>query len=171
MESGVADFDMAVLGQGLPAHVEALIAEAGKHRSQPEIALPLLLQANQLAPDHPATLIGLYRFHFYGHELDKARETAKRSLSLGAKMLGLPPRWQDVELMPLPGARFDAATRFYLFALKGFAYLSLRLGEMEIGKEALDVLAELDPDNRVGARVLEEVLARVGKDDYSDEPV
>ena len=67
-------------------------------------------------------------------------------------------------LEPLP--------RFYLFSLKGYAYLSLRLGELDTGRAALAKLGELDPANRVGHRVLDDVLARMGRDDigYEDCP-
>ena len=58
--------------------------------------------------------------------------------------------------------------RFYLFALKAQAYLSMRLGNLEEGREAVLKSLELDPTDKVGAKVLLEVLNRIGKDDYDD---
>ena len=55
--------------------------------------------------------------------------------------------------------------RFYLFTLKGYAYLQMRLGNLEEGRAAVMKLLELDPSDKIGARVLLEVLERVGQDD------
>ena len=165
------DVDAAVLGGELPLAVHTLIRQAGPMRQQVPLALTLLEEAHALAPDHPATLIALYRFHFYDNRLWQAREVAVRALALALRSLGLPKRWQDVP----PDARFNELTplpRFFLFTLKGYAYLSLRLGDVEECGAAVERLALLDPRDRVGHRVLAEVLARRGRDDigYVDCP-
>lgn len=159
-----ADFDSAVLGGGLPPEAEQLIAQAGLIRHERDKAEPLLLAARALAPMHPATLIALYRFHFYGHRLHEAREISKQALDIARAALG------ETLLITDEQARFDAAARFYLFSLKGYAYLSLRLGDIEAGREALASLRTLDPQDRVGGGVLAHVLARAEahRDDAGD---
>jgi len=157
----------AVLGAGLPPDVEALIAAAGRLRARPAEALSLLIEARRRLPEHPAPVIALYRFHFYGNRLVEARELAGEALLLAAAALGLPPAWQDVEA-DSRFLGFEAMPRFFLFALKGYAYLSLRLGELEEGAEALAKLALLDPKDRVGHRVLRKVLRRRGREDVED---
>lgn len=160
--------DAAVLGHGLPVEAERLIARAGLIRNQVREAQTLLEAAWQLAPKHPATLIALYRFHFYGNRLGEAREIAMLALAMASSALGIPQDWSDVR----PGPRFsalEALPRFYLFSLKGFAYLSLRLGEIELGRAVVQKLAELDPQNRVGHAVLAEVIARIGREDADYE--
>lgn len=154
------DFDAAVLGQAMPAGVEAALAEAGTSRSDPVRAMAALMRAQSLAPEHPAVLIAFYRYHFYGHRLPLARDIARRVLVIGAQALGLPTLWREVPAQPLPGARHDAATRFYLFALKGYAYLSLRLGDEAEAADALALLRALDPGDFVGAALLETVRQR-----------
>jgi hypothetical protein len=158
-----ADFDSAVLGGGLPPEVEALISAAGLVRDDRAQAEPLLLQARALAPSHPATLIALYRFHFYGHRLHEAREISKQSMDIGRAALG------DELTITDDQARFDAAARFYLFALKGYAYLSLRLGDIEAGRQALVELRQLDPQDRVGGGLLTHVLLRAESEDPADD--
>jgi hypothetical protein len=133
------------------------------------------MRAQSIAPDHPAVLIALYRHHFYGHRLAPARDIARRALVCGAQALGLASRWQDVAPQPLPGARDDAAVRFYLFALKGYAYLSLRLGDSTEAGAALAQLRVLDPDDCVGGALLEDVRQRrqrtaAGEPDDEDAP-
>ena len=156
-----ADFDAAVLGGGLPAAAEQALAEAGAQRSSdPSLAMALLMKAQALAPEHPAVLIAFYRHHFYGHRLAAARDVARRGLVLGAQALGLPPLWRDVPPVPLPEARTDARSRFYLFLLKGYAYLSLRMDDGNEARDALVKLRALDPEDAVGGSLLEAVRVR-----------
>ncbi len=42
--------------------------------------------------------------------------------------------------------------RFFLFSLKGYAYLQMRLGRMEEGRLAVAKLLELDPTDKIGER-------------------
>mgnify|MGYP000417364164 FL=1 len=165
-------FDIAVLGGGLPAAAEQALAAAGAQRSSdPAGAMALLMQAQALAPEHPAVLIAFYRHHFYGHRLPAARDVARRALVVGAAALGLPPVWREVPNLPLPEARTDARSRFYLFLLKGYAYLSLRMDDGIEARDALVKLRALDPDDAVGGSLLEAVRVRalVG-DDTADRP-
>lgn len=155
-----ADFDAAVLGLALPAGVEAALTEAGALRAEPVRAMAALMRAQALAPEHPAVLIAFYRHHFFGHRLPLARDIARRALVAGAAALGLPALWREVPPQPLAGARHDATTRFYLFALKGYAYLSLRLGDETEARDALALLRALDPGDHVGAALLETVRQR-----------
>lgn len=155
-----ADFDAAVLGLDLPAGVEAALREAGEHRADAPRAMAALMRAKALAPDHPAVLIAFYRHHFYGHRLSAARDVARRALLVAADAMGLPRLWREVPHAPLPGARHDARTRFYLFVLKGYAYLSLRLRDGGEARDALALLRALDPQDCVGGALLEGVRRR-----------
>lgn len=161
-EAALPDFDDAALGRGLPPEAESLIARAGRLRHVPDEALALLLAARAQAPAHPAPLIALYRFHFYGHRLREARQVAEEALAVAHTALG--PDFGTVA-PDEAAARFDAAVRFYLFSLKGCAYLSLRLGELDAGRAALAELRRLDPHDHVGGALLARVLARQGTDD------
>jgi hypothetical protein len=165
------DFDDAVLGQGLPPLAEAALREAGLHRADAVRAMGALMRAQALAPEHPAVLIAMYRHHFYGHRLAPARDVARRALRIGALALGLPAQWREVPQQPLAGARDDARVRFYLFTLKGYAYLSLRLDDPIEARDALALLRHLDPDDRVGGALIEAVRQRalVGEADPADD--
>lgn len=169
-----ADFDTAVLGLALPPGVEEALAEAGRRRADPPAAMAALMRAQALSPGHPAVLIALYRHHFYGHRLHAARDVARQALVVGAQALRLPGVWRHVRPQPLPGARHDPCTRFYLFVLKGYAYLSLRLGDDVEARDALALLRALDPEDCVGAALLEGVRQRAlrgGDDDDDPAPV
>ena len=153
----LAAFADGVIGAGLSPQVEALIAQAGILRHLPRQALPLLEAARAGAPRHPAPLIALYRFHFYGHQLEQAHAVGVDALAVARTALG--PDFGDAPPSD-EAARFDAAVRFYLFTLKGLAYLNLRLGDMEEARLLLRELRRLDPQDHAGAALLAHVLVR-----------
>ncbi|MGF6695646.1 tetratricopeptide (TPR) repeat protein [Paraburkholderia sp. MM5496-R1] len=178
MESGdralddvMTAFAQRAIGGGLPSGVNALIAEAGRSRERPDEALALLQRARAAAPRHPVPLIALYRFYFYGHQLAQARAIGEDALAVARTALG-----SDLGDEPLATAivttRYDAAARFYLFTLKGLAYLNMRLGDFEEARMRLRELRRLDPEDRVGGALLSQVLDRhetgVGSDDAMD---
>lgn len=163
------DFDSAVLGLAMPAGVEEALREAGDHRSDAPRAMAALMRAQAIAPDHPAVLVAFYRHHFFGHRLELARGVARRALAVGARALGLPAVWRDVPKQPLEGARHEARTRFFLFVLKGYAYLSLRLADGVEARDALALLRALDPQDCVGGAVLENVRRRAEEPEDDDD--
>ena len=150
LDAAARAFASQATGADLPHEVEELIRQAGLVRDQEAQALALLELARDRAPSHPVPLIALYRCHFYGHRLDQARTVAVQA---------------DAE-----AARADAALRFYLFTLKGLAYLNLRQGDVAPARAALTELNRLDPNDEVGAALMQHVLARAERgDDLQDE--
>jgi hypothetical protein len=153
----LAAFADSVIGAGLSPQVTALIEQAAGLYEQPQQALALLEQARASAPRHPGPLIALYRFHFYGHRLEQARAAGEDALAIARAALG--PDFGDVA--PSEDAtRHDAAVRFYLFVIKGLAYLNMRLGDMGEARLMLGALRHLDPKDIVGGGLLSHVLAR-----------
>jgi tetratricopeptide (TPR) repeat protein len=160
-----AAFADSALGGGLSPQVDALITQAGLLRDRPLEALPLLQQARAAAPRHPAPLIALYRFYFYGPQLAEARAMAEDALAIARTALG--PNFGD-EPPSDDAARHNAAVRFYLFTLKGLAYLNLRLGDLDEARLMLGELRRLDPQDRVGGALLSHVLARHKEGENAD---
>ncbi|MDF1484063.1 hypothetical protein PY257_02510 [Ramlibacter sp. H39-3-26] len=157
LHDAAAAFADTVIGGGLSPQASALIAQAGLLRHRPEEALPLLERARAAAPRHPVPLIALYRFHFYGHRLGQARAAGEDALAIARTALG--PDFGDAPPSD-DAARHDAAVRFYLFTLKGLAYLNLRLGDLDDARLMLGELRRLDPQDHVGGALLSHVLAR-----------
>ena len=161
-----ADFSAAVLGARLPPDAEKHLRSAAETYDRDDVALRHLMEAHLLAPEHPATLIGLYRFYFYKGLLPEALSIVKACLTRAAIDNTLPLDWRFVR--PRDGAfgDFDSpGPRFFMFSLKGYAYLSMRLGDFDESMAAIDKLFELDPADKVGAHVLRDVLARRGIED------
>ena len=131
-----------------------------------EVAEQHLFEARRLAPTHVAVLIGLYRFYFYKNRLEDTLEIAKTCLTRAAIDNSLPLDWREVQKGDADFANYEAVMpRFFMFVLKGYAYLQLRLGEYEEGREAAQKLLELDPTDKVGATLLLSVLAGMEAED------
>ncbi len=97
-----------------------------------------------------------------------ALEIARLCLAKAARENGFKADWRDVSREDGHFSEYDARlTRFYLFTLKAYAYLQMRLGGLEEGRDAVMKLMELDPSDKIGARVLLDVLEAVADaDDY-----
>ena len=157
----------ALLGAGLPAEAEELLQKASALYHLDDIAEKHLLEAQSIAPGHAAVLIGLYRFYFYKGRLAEALEIAKVCLLKAAADCELPSDWRSVSAHDAAFSDYEMTLpRFYLFTLKGYAYLQMRLGNLEEGLVAVLKLLELDPLDKIGAKVLLEVLQRTGQNDH-----
>jgi hypothetical protein len=164
--SALAD---ALLGRDLPADAEAELRLAGLAYQSDAEAEGHLFRARALAPDHPAVLIGFYRFYFYKSRLDDALVIARLCLLKAARDNALDPDWRRVEAEDANFGSYDAVLpRFYLFTLKAYAYLKLRLGDLEEGRDAALKTLALDPTDKVGASVLLDVLGRIGTGNDDD---
>ena len=158
-----------ILGHGLPAAAEHHLTQAGLCWHDEPKAEAHLAQALLIAPDHAAVLIGLYRYYFYKRRLADALSVANTCLEKACRDNRFPEDWRQVTSADAAFGRYEEILpRFFLFTLKGYAYLSMRLGQLDAGREAIDKLLELDPDDRIGARVLLDVANRVGVDDDDD---
>jgi tetratricopeptide (TPR) repeat protein len=156
----------AVLGAGLPGEAEEHLRAAGRSYHRDHVAEWHLRQAQAAAPDHAAVLIGLYRFYFYKNRLPEALEIARQCLRKAAADNCLAADWRAVGPRDADFGSYEAALpRFFLFTLKGYAYLQMRLGDLEEGRAAVMKLLELDPMDHLGVRVLEGILDRGGTGD------
>jgi tetratricopeptide (TPR) repeat protein len=155
-----------LFGHGLPSEAEHHLWEAGLSYHMDDIAESHLREAEVLAPRHAAVLIGLYRFYFYKGRLTEALEVARRCLAKAMEENNLSTDWRAVRAGEAEFGRYEnVLPRFFLFSLKGYAYLQMRLGQMEEGRSAVEKLLELDPSDKIGAKVLLDVLNRIGQDD------
>jgi tetratricopeptide (TPR) repeat protein len=164
--SGLSGEELAVLGQGLPPEISLLLHQAAASYSVPEISESFLHEAARSHPDHASVLIARYRFFFYQGRLEEALDVADLCLEKALRALGLAEGWRNVRPDQCPFGNWGAVLpRFFLFSLKGWAYLRMRLGDLEKGREAVEKLLELDPTDKIGARTLLGVLDRGGRDD------
>lgn len=164
--SDEAWLEHACLGGGLPPEAEQHLRLAGIAYSNDEVAEAHLDRAMEAAPGHAAVLIGRYRFYFYKGRLVDALKVAKDCLLKAAHDNALMQDWRMVRHEDANFGSFEAILpRFYLFTLKAYGYLNMRLGNLVEGREIVLKLLELDPGDKIGAKVLLNVLDRIGLDE------
>lgn len=157
------DFDQPSLyyDEPLPEGVDGLIVEAGRCYGE-EGAEASLLRAYFLAPEALVVLVALYRYYFYQHRLEDALIVADRAMALVARRLELPADWRRINLDHVGSAvlRSMGLLRFYLHVLKAAGYINLRLERIQTGRAMLEKLTELDTHDRMGAKVLLDVVTQ-----------
>ena len=156
----------SILGTGLPAAAERHLRKAAQSYHQDDVAETHLLAALGVAPGHPAALIGLYRFYFYKGRLAQALEAARACLATTSSALGLASDWREVKAADADFGSFAAVLpHFFMFALKGYAYLQMRLGALDEGRAAVTKLLALDPSDKINAGLLMIVARRLVVED------
>jgi len=158
-EEGVLSHPL--FGGGLCPEAECALEQAGLSYADPHQAEAFLRAAEAAAPDHFAVLIGWYRYFFYKGRLAEALAVGKRCLVKTAREKNFSTDWRHVRADDAAfGSYDDVMARFFMFCLKGYAYLHMRLGDLEEGRDAAKKLLELDPTDRINATLLLDVLAR-----------
>ncbi len=139
----------------LAPDVEALLTDASQRYGEESAELSLM-RAYFLEPQHLTVLVALYRYFYYRQRYREALITAERAIAIVAERLELPPRWEDLSESNLSAAtqRSMTLTRFLLLALKGSAYLLMRLNEPEAALARFEKVAEVDTSDRLGINEL-----------------
>ncbi len=155
-----------LLGGGLPAEAHRHLEKAAMCYQLTDVAETHLRAADALAPGHAAVLIAFYRFYFYKGQLFHALQISRACIAKALRENVLGDDWHDVRPDDAAFGEWDALVpRFFLFSLKGYAYLNMRLGYFAEGRVAAAKLLELDPRDRIGAQLLIDVLDRMEFDD------
>ncbi|HZU64791.1 MAG TPA: hypothetical protein VFF98_13995 [Novosphingobium sp.] len=162
LADGLGLLDDPLLGGGLPWAAQAHLDKAALCYHQSDVAETHLRDAGRLAPGHAAVLIALYRFYFYKGRLVEALDVARECLAKALAENVLGEDWRAVGPDDADFADWGALRpRFFLFTLKAYAYLNMRLGCYGEGRRAAEKLLFLDRGDRIGARVLVDVLNRM----------
>ncbi len=135
--------------------VNQLIQQAAEHYAEGG-AEDFLLKAYDLEPDSLLVLVALYRFYYYQHRLDDAIKIAFEAMAVTARLIDFPEHWSEITSNHLAMGVYTSFTmvRFYLLALKGCAYLHLRLNRLDTGVKMLNKVIEMDSKDRLGAKEL-----------------
>jgi tetratricopeptide (TPR) repeat protein len=157
------DFDDHALyfDEPLTPGQEALLVQAADAYpgQEAEVLLDNLYRQN---PDSLTVLVACYRYYYYQHRYEDALRIAEQAIRVSAKSLGLKVGWEALSEQHLGQGVFVSMglIRFYMLALKGSAYLLMRLKRIEEALLRLKKIVELDPADQFGARYLYEMAAK-----------
>jgi len=143
------------------AAVTQLLQQASRDYADGTAELPLL-QAYFLAPQSLNVLVALNRFYYHQHRLEEALAATEKALVLIAEPLNFPTQWQRLtpELLAQVAPEQLTRLRLYLFALKSFGFLNMRLLRLELSQRVFEKLVELDDKDRIGAAGLLELVKK-----------
>jgi hypothetical protein len=154
--------------RALPASAAEQLRLASLHYADSSRAETHLLMARMMAPHNPAIKVAEYRFYFYQARWPEALRVAEQCMAMTALELGFPLSWRLVSPQHGHFESDEPAHRFYLFCLKAYAYLLMRLQRLQAGREAAEKLMQLDPANKVGGQLLLDVLDRADREAEDD---
>ncbi|MEY3221140.1 MAG: hypothetical protein RIT27_2497 [Pseudomonadota bacterium] len=136
--------------------VQLLKQAADIYPEQPAQSETFLIQAQTIAPNHLIVLVGLYRYFYYQHRYQDALEIGEQVIKIVGDKLGFND-WQILTITDLEKCD-KILVRFYLTALKGNAYLYLRLNQSDQAIKRLEKITTLDPKDRLGSKALLTVI-------------
>ncbi|MCP5364596.1 MAG: hypothetical protein H6905_05125 [Hyphomicrobiales bacterium] len=149
----------------IPDDILALLGDAKAAYSDPERAEAALHAALEQAPDNLSLRIAVYTFYFYANRLKDALPHAEACLAMAANALNVPADWREVNRDSARFEGFERPQRVYLKSLVALGYCRARLGDLQSGEMILRKAASLDPQDRLAAARLADVVARGGQDD------
>ena len=157
--------DRRYYGGDLPAAAERALHAVGQDWHDEAAAERHIRAALALAPDHLAVQIAAYKFFFYRHRLAEALPYAEACLAETLRRNDLPADWREVRADQAAFASLEPEPRMFLFSLVAYGYVLARLGRDAEGRAALTKVAELDREDRMGARRLVAVLDGAGREE------
>ena len=157
-------YDLGTFDATVPPDIQALLADADAAYSDPHRAERAFQAALAIAPDNLGLRIATYTFYFYANRLAEALPHAEVCLTLIARTLGVAEDWRQVGPGDAEFTGFVGPQRTYLKTLVAIGYCRARLGNLEGAEAILRHAAGLDPEDRVNAARLANVVARGGLD-------
>ena len=115
----------------------------------------LLWRAQIADPDCLHVYYTLYKFYFNHKRLSDAERAACLALDAAARQARIPADWRSQDKDSCDWSNVNAPQHFYLFSLKALAFIRLRQQRADDAELILAKLREIDPQDTVGASVIE----------------
>lgn len=152
-----ADPAVPFSGSVAPEIKSLLQQAAAAYRDAPS-AETLLRQARALDETCLPVYFSLYKFLFYRRRLSDAEGVAREALAAAARLGAFAADWRTLRPDSTDWSGVNTPQHFFLFTLKALAFITLRRGGSAESRALLAKLAELDPNDRVGACVIASLL-------------
>jgi hypothetical protein len=144
-------------GSNIPAETNQCLQTAAA-TPQSDSAEAVLARAAALGPEVLAVDVARYKFYFYRGQLAEAERVVRGTLAKAAAQGGFAEDWR-LHQAPLAGREeAEGPQRYYLYALKALAFISLRQEKREQAAAILQALCATDPEDLIGASVIEDLM-------------
>lgn len=153
-----------LFARDVPADTNHYLQQAAA-TPQSDRAEALLKRAAVLSPGLLAVNVARYKFHFYRGQLAEAEAIVRETLESAAAQGGFDADW-TTHTGPLAGREeTESPQRYYLYALKALAFISLRQQDRARAADVLEALQRLDPVDLVGGSVIGDLMDGSADDD------
>jgi hypothetical protein len=142
----------------LPLRVKGYVAAAAAASDWRETE-SLLLRAQIADPDCTLVYYMLYKLYFNHNRLSDAERAANLAIDAAARLAHIPADWRLQDKNTCDWSNVKSPQHFYLFSLKALAFIYLRQLRADDANSILAKLKEIDPDDSVGASVIEAYAA------------
>ncbi|MEQ1600695.1 MAG: hypothetical protein HOP04_03405 [Methylophilaceae bacterium] len=143
-----------VTAEDLPPRVAGYLAAAAASGDWRD-AETLLWRAQAADPECLHVYYILYKFYFRHQRLSDAERAACLALDAAARQAHIHSNWRLLHKTSCDWSIVEAPQHFYLFSLKALAFIRLRQQRVEDASLILAKLYEIDPQDSVGASVIE----------------
>lgn len=143
-----------VTAEDLPPRVAGYLAAAAASGDWRD-AETLLWRAQAADPECLHVYYILYKFYFRHQRLSDAERAACLALDAAARQAHIHSNWRLQDKTSCDWSIVEAPQHFYLFSLKALAFIRLRQQRVEDASLILAKLYEIDPQDSVGASVIE----------------
>lgn len=156
--SGSHSLQGFVVTEDLPPRVVGYLTAASAAGDWRE-AESLLWRAQVADPSCLQVYYTLYKFYFNHKRLGDAERATCLALDAAARLVNIEADWRTQRKDSCDWTIVNSPQHFYLFSLKALAFIRLR--QLREGDAALILakLREIDPDDSVGASVIESYAA------------
>lgn len=144
-----------VASEDLPPRVAGYLAAATVAAGDWREAESLLWRAQAVEPECLHVYYVLYKLYFNHNRLGDAERAVFLALDAAARQARIPTDWVLLDDTSCDWSRVDAPQHFYLFSLKALAFIRLRQQRFDEATRILARLREIDPNDSVGASVID----------------
>ena len=149
-----------VAKEDLPPRIAGYLNAAASSRDWRD-AESLLLRAQATDPDCLQVYYTLYKFYFNHKRLSDAERATCLALDAAARLAHIGADWRSQKKDSCDWSIVSSPQHFYLFNMKALAFIRLRQLREADAVLILAKLREIDPDDSVGASVIESYAAGV----------
>jgi len=149
--------ERVLFARNVPSEANRHLQEAAAS-PQADRAEASLARAARLSPGLLAVDVARYKFYFYRGQLAEAEAVVRGTLDKAAGQGGFPVDWRLHEGALAGREDAEGPQRYYLYALKALAFISLRRDQREQAGGILAALRLLDPQDLIGASVIDALM-------------
>lgn len=167
--TAISGSDGVLFGLNIPERVNAWLQAAALRPGDTAWAEENIKRALAENPEQLETYVALYKLYCYRGRFIEAETMARTALAKAAAQAGVAADWRTLTSDSTDWGQPDGPARLLLYSLKALAFISLRQEKLDEAGATLDLLARLDPEDRVGASVVRDMAGGLFDDDRDDD--